>query len=104
MAQAAQVGAGLASQGTQAVRAAGGASTMGAAATLGAVAGAIVMGPLTAVAAAGAAAYATTRGDDVGNMARATGKQALTAFEKAKGAFLSPYSPRGARLPPFFTR
>jgi len=101
MAQAAQVGAGLASQGTQAVRAAGGASTMGAAATLGAVAGAIVMGPLTAVAAAGAAAYATTRGDDVGNMARATGKQALTAFEKAKGALIS-YSPRSARLPPFF--
>ena len=47
MAQAAQVGAGLASQGTQAVRAAGGAQTMGAAATLAAVAGAVVMGPLT---------------------------------------------------------
>ena len=47
MAQAAQVGAGLASQGTQAVRAAGGAQTMGAAAALGAVAGAVVLGPLT---------------------------------------------------------
>ena len=41
-----------------------------------------------AVAAAGAAAYATTRNDDVGNIARATGKQALTAVEKAKGARL----------------
>ena len=85
MAQAAQVGAGLASQGTQAVRAAGGASTMGAAATLAAVGGAVVMGPLTAVAAGAAAAYATTRGDDVGDMARAAGKQAITAVEKAKG-------------------
>lgn len=107
MAQAAQVGAGLASQGTQAVRAAGGAQTMGAAATLAAVAGAVVMGPLTvrplrsltlsqpllahalapqAVVAGAGAAYATTRGDDVGDIARATGKQAVTMVEKAKGA------------------
>jgi hypothetical protein len=42
-----------------------------------------------AVAAAGAAAYATTRNDDVGQMARATGKHALNAVEAAKGAHAS---------------
>lgn len=39
-----------------------------------------------AVVAGAGAAYATTRGDDVGDIARATGKQAVTMVEKAKGA------------------
>jgi hypothetical protein len=47
MAQAAQVGAGLASTGTQAVRAAGGVTTMGAAAAVGATAGLVLLGPLS---------------------------------------------------------
>ena len=45
--------------------------TVGGAAAVGAVAGAVLMGPITAVAAGAAAAYATTRKDSVGEVARA---------------------------------
>jgi hypothetical protein len=41
-----------------------------------------------AVAAAAGAAYATTRSDDVGEVARATGKHALSVVQHAKGARL----------------
>jgi len=84
MAQAAQVGAGLASSGTQAVRAAGGAGQLGGAAALGGAAGLILLGPLGAVAAAGAAAYAATRSDEVGDVARSAGRQAVDCVSAAK--------------------
>lgn len=52
------------------------------AAAVGAVVGFMVIGPLTAVAAGGAALYATTRGDKVGEVARSTGGAAATAYDK----------------------
>lgn len=58
-------------------------AAMGAAA-VGAVVGFMVIGPLTAVVAGGAALYATTRGDKVGEVARSTGGAAVTAYSSAK--------------------
>jgi len=84
MAQAAQVGAGLAQQGTAAVKTAGGSGTLAAAAAIGGAAGLILLGPLTAVAAAGAAAYATTRTDEVGDVARGTAKAAIDGVDAAR--------------------
>ena len=43
----------------------------------------ILMGPLTAVVAAGGAAYAATRKDGVGEAAVATGKAAVAVGDKA---------------------
>eukprot|EP00638_Chattonella_subsalsa_P007200 CAMPEP_0117762084 /NCGR_PEP_ID=MMETSP0947-20121206/17697_1 /TAXON_ID=44440 /ORGANISM="Chattonella subsalsa, Strain CCMP2191" /LENGTH=194 /DNA_ID=CAMNT_0005583263 /DNA_START=84 /DNA_END=665 /DNA_ORIENTATION=+ len=55
---------------------------MAGAAAIGAVAGLCISGPIVAVAAGGAAAYATTREDKVGEVARSTGK---AVGEAAKG-------------------
>jgi len=52
---------------------------MAGAATAGAIAGLVVSGPILAVAAAGGAAYATTRTDGIGSAATATGNAALAA-------------------------
>jgi hypothetical protein len=57
---------------------------MAAAAALGGVAGLVLLGPLTAVAAAGAAAYATTRSDEVGDAARTASKVAIDGVAAAK--------------------
>jgi hypothetical protein len=54
------------------------------AAAVGAVVGFMVIGPLTAVVAGGAALYATTRGDKVGEVARTTGGAAASAYSSAK--------------------
>jgi len=54
------------------------------AAAVGAVVGFMVIGPVTAVVAGGAALYATTRGDKVGEVARSTGGAAVTAYSSAK--------------------
>jgi hypothetical protein len=48
------------------------------------VAGAVVLGPMTAVVAAGGAAYATTRKDTVGDVARQTGQAAAATATAAK--------------------
>jgi hypothetical protein len=83
-AQMAQRGAAMAHQGKVAVDNAGGAYTVGGAATVGAVAGAVLMGPITAVAAGAAAAYATTRKDSVGEVARGAGDAATAAASGLK--------------------
>ena len=56
----------------------------GAAACGGLVAAAAVGGLMIPVAAAGAAGYAATRSDGVGDAARATGNAAVTGLAKAK--------------------
>jgi len=53
------------------------------AAVAGGVAGLVLLGPLTAVVAAGGAAYAATRKDDVGAAAQATGKATVAVGDKA---------------------
>lgn len=58
-------------------------AAMGAAA-VGAAVGFMVVGPLTAVVAGGAALYATTRGDKVGEVARSTGGVAVSGYTSAK--------------------
>jgi hypothetical protein len=73
----------VAQQGGQAVRRAGGTATMSAAAAVGGVAGFLLLGPVAAVAAAGVAAYATTRRDGVGSAARAPGQGAVAAAHAA---------------------
>ena len=50
----------------------------------GGVAGAVLLGPMTAVVAAGAAAYATTRTDGAGDVARSTGAAAATTASSLK--------------------
>ncbi len=63
-------------------------TVIGGAAVAAGVAGSLLLGPLVGLAAAGAAAYATTRDDNVGEAARATGSATATAgeiaYEKAK--------------------
>ena len=54
------------------------------AAGLAAVAGALMVGPVTGVCVAGAALYATTRNDEVGTAARQAGSAACYAFDAAK--------------------
>lgn len=66
------------------VQKAGGVAPMAAAAAVGGVAGMALGGSMMAVAGAGAAAYATTRADGIGEAARNTGQSALQAFEAAK--------------------
>ena len=83
-AQMAQRGAAMAHQGKVAVDNAGGVYTVGGAAAVGAVAGAVLMGPITAVAAGAAAAYATTRKDSVGEVARGAGDAATAAASGLK--------------------
>lgn len=46
--------------------------------------GTLVIGPVTGLACAGAAVYATTRSDAIGDCARAVGVASLAAFSKAK--------------------
>ena len=59
------------------------ASIAAGAACVGAVVGAMCLGPVSAVALAGAAAYATTRSDGVGKVARSTGILASESFAYA---------------------
>jgi len=80
----AQKGAHVAGQANAAVKTAGGYSTVAGAAAIGVVAGAVVLGPVTAVALGAGAAYATTRKDGVGDVARQTGNAAATAATAAK--------------------
>ena len=54
------------------------------AAAVGGIAGAMLLGPMTAIAAAGAAAYATTRTDTAGDVARSTGVAAGTTATSLK--------------------
>ena len=84
MAQAAQMASTAAQSGTAAVRNAGGSSTLAAAAAIGGVAGLVLLGPLTAVAAAGAAAYATTRTDEIGDVSRNVAAGAIDGVQAAK--------------------
>ena len=83
-AQALQQAGTVAHQGQVAVKTAGGTSTMVGAAAMGGIAGAMLLGPMTAVAAAGAAAYATTRTDTAGDVARSTGVAAATTATSLK--------------------
>ena len=83
-AQALQQAGTVAHQGQVAVKTAGGTSTMVGAAAVGGIAGAMLLGPMTAVAAAGAAAYATTRTDTAGDVARSTGVAAATTATSLK--------------------
>lgn len=53
------------------------------AAAVGAVLGILVLGPVTGAIVAGAAVYATTRSDKIGDAARGTGKVACNAYDKA---------------------
>jgi hypothetical protein len=53
------------------------------AATVGLVAGAVLSGPIVALAAAGGAAYAATRQDKVGEVAKSTGQAAVAVGSKA---------------------
>jgi hypothetical protein len=53
------------------------------AAAVGACVGAVLVGPITALVVAGAAVYATTRDDDVGNAARKTGEVTANAYDSA---------------------
>jgi hypothetical protein len=68
----------------QGLSTAGGASTVAGAAAVGLVAGAMALGPITALAGAAGAAYATTRDDGWGNAARSTGNAASASFNKAR--------------------
>jgi len=53
------------------------------AAAVGAVIGTLVLGPITGVIVAGAAVYATTRSDRIGDAVRGTGTVACNAYDKA---------------------
>ena len=63
-------------------------TVIGGAAAAAGIAGSLLLGPLVGLAAAGAAAYATTRDDNIGEAARATGSATATAggiaYEQAK--------------------
>ena len=71
-------------QANEAVNKAGGASTMAGAAGAGLLVGGLAIGPVAALAGAAGAAYATTRGDEWGDAARATGDASAAAYAKAK--------------------
>ena len=49
-----------------------------------AVLGSLIVGPVTGIVCAGAALYAVTRDDQVGDIARSTGSIACSAFDKSK--------------------
>mmetsp|Transcript_16662 Transcript_16662/g.28118 ORF Transcript_16662/g.28118 Transcript_16662/m.28118 type:complete len:248 (-) Transcript_16662:351-1094(-) len=83
-AQVAQQGMQAAGTVNQGVSTAGGVKPMAGAAAVGAAAGLVAMGPITAVACAGAAAYCTTRSDKAGDVARSTGAAVVSTFDKAK--------------------
>lgn len=53
------------------------------AAVVGGIAGAVLVGPVVGVVAAGGAAYAATRNDKVGDVAKSTGQAALAVGNKA---------------------
>jgi len=84
VASAAKTGQDVITKANETTKKGGGLNTMAAAAGVGAVAGAVLMGPVTAVVGAGMAAYATTRDDDVGKAARITGQTAVTGVTKAR--------------------
>jgi len=56
---------------------------LGGAAVAGGVVGLALVGPLAGLVAAGAAAYAATRSDEVGQVAQATGKATVAIGDKA---------------------
>mmetsp|Transcript_9649 Transcript_9649/g.13102 ORF Transcript_9649/g.13102 Transcript_9649/m.13102 type:complete len:255 (+) Transcript_9649:213-977(+) len=80
----AQQGVQVVSTVNKGVSSAGGMSTMAATAAVGGAVGFLVAGPMLAMAGAGAAAYAATRSDSVGDAARSTGQGAVKGFERAK--------------------
>lgn len=65
-------------------RAAGGANVVAGAAAVGACAGFALLGPMSAVVAAGAMAYGTTRKDGVGSACAGAGKMAASAYSSVK--------------------
>ena len=83
-AKIAQEASQLAVRGEEAVKVAGGSSTMAGAAAVGAGAGLLVAGPLGLVAAGAAAAYAATTSTTVGDAARNTGEVAVLGVENIK--------------------
>lgn len=83
-AKIAQEASQLAVRGEEAVKVAGGSSTMAGAAAVGAGAGLLVAGPLGLVAAGAAAAYAATTSTTVGEAARNTGEVAVQGVENIK--------------------
>jgi len=62
----------------------GGARVVTGAAVVGGAVGAVCLGPLSAVAMAGAMAYGTTRKDSVGTVARGAGKAAANTFSSLR--------------------
>ena len=56
---------------------------MAGAAVVGGVAGAVIAGPIIGLVAAGGAAYAATRTDTVGDVAKSTGQAAVAVGNKA---------------------
>ena len=56
------------------------------AAAAGAVLGTILIGPITGIVVAGAALYASTRDDSIGEAARGTGHATVTAYERTMEA------------------
>ena len=71
-------------EGRDAVKRAGGVSSIAGAAAVGGVVAGVALGPTAAVLAAGGAAYAATRSDGVGEAARQVGAAAVTAGQQAK--------------------
>jgi len=66
------------------VKRGGGARVVAGAAVVGGAVGAACLGPLSAVAAAGAMAYGTTRTDSIGSVTRGAGKAAANAFSSLR--------------------
>ena len=83
-AKIAQEASQLAVRGEEAVKVAGGSSTMAGAAAVGAGAGLLVAGPIGLVVAGGAAAYAATTSSTIGDAARNTGEVAVQGVEGVK--------------------
>ena len=83
-AKIAQEASQLAVRGEEAVKVAGGSSTMAGAAAVGSVAGLLVAGPIGLVVAGGAAAYAATTSSTIGEAARSTGEVAVQGVEGVK--------------------
>jgi hypothetical protein len=66
------------------VKRGGGARVVAGAAVVGGAVGAACLGPLSAVAVAGAMAYGTTRTDSIGSVTRGAGKAAANAFSSLR--------------------
>jgi hypothetical protein len=80
----AQKAAQTAQQVNAGVETAGGSNVVAGAAGVGLVAGAMLSGPILAVGLAAGAAYATTRKDQTGEVARSTGQAASSTFDKGE--------------------